>query len=304
MKFSFKQFIALSESGNAVADWVGGARATAHDIKIAIKFISEKTGIPFDELSDGVLGSTGHVLSGHKQDSGDLDIAIPDGKYDIKEITKKLNAAVNGESHYATGLKTYSFAVPVSSSKKIQVDLMFVGSKEWAKFAYNTDPNTKYKGAVRNQILFAVVMHKVEPGKDIVVKDENGNVIARASRSLKFDTGIERLFKVAGLKKDGTRKKTLDKVSPEELSIELEKIDPSLKDKFDPTSDIIIDPKIATKWMFGHSVQPQDINTTEKLIAVIKRNFSKSDERDIFKQAVINLNSNKLPIPEELQNPL
>ena len=303
MIFSFKQFLtSLTESGNAVAQWVNGARADASDIKTAIKFVSKHTGIPESELQDGVLGSTGHVLTGHKHDSGDLDIAIPDKKYDLTEVTEALKKAVNGEAHFAPGLKTYSYAVPVSDSKKIQVDLMLVDSKDWAKFAYNTTPDSKYKGAVRNQIMFAVVSHKIEPGKDIVVKDKDGNVIARASRSLKFDTGIERLFKVAKLKKDGSRKKTLDKVTPDELKMELDSIEPDLKDKFEPKADTIVDPKIAVQWMFGDGVQPSDVSTAEKVIKLIKEKFSKDESDDIITQAKENLKNNKLPIPEELDD--
>lgn len=303
MTFSFRQYLtSLVESGNAVAQWIDGARATADDIKAALTFVSKHTGIPFNELQDGVLGSTGHVLTGHKHDSGDLDIAIPDKKYDLTEITEKLKKAVNGEASFAPGLKTYSYAVPVSDSKKIQVDLMLVDSKDWAKFAYNTTPDSKYKGAVRNQIMFAVVSHKIEPGKDIVVKDKDGNVIARASRSLKFDTGIERLFKVAKLKKDGSRKKTMDKVTPEELKMELDTIKPELKDKFEPRADTIIDPKIAVEWMFGKGVSPNDVSTAEKVIKLIKQKFSNQEISDIIKQAKENLVNNKLPIPDELND--
>ena len=304
MTFSFKQFLEslLNESGNAVAQWVNGARASADEIKTALKFVAHHTGISFDELSDGVLGSTGRVLAGFKNDSGDLDIAIPEGKYDIKELLDKMKEAVNGEAHFAPGLKTYSFAVPVSDKKKIQVDFMIVKSKEWAKFAYNTDPKTKYKGAVRNQIMFAIVTTKLEPGKDLVIKDDEGNIIARASRSMKFDTGIERLFKVAKLKKDGTRKKNMDKVSPEELSMEIEKIDPKLKDQFEPAADAIIDPHLAVKWMFGDSVSPQDVNTAEKLIRVIRRVFSDGEAKEIFDQARKNLEEHNLEVPEELND--
>ena len=303
IQLSFKQFIqSLAESGHAVSDWVQGARADANDIKKALKFVSDTTGVSIHDLEDGILGSTGHVLSGHKHDSGDLDIAFPKGKYDIKELTTKMSDAVNGESKFSPGLSTYSFAVPVSDKKKIQVDFMFVPSKEWAKFAYNTDSKSKYKGVIRNQILFAVVSHKIEPGKDLLVKDENGTVIARASRSLKFDGGIERLFKVLRKKKDGTYKKDLEKVTPDELKLELEKIDPKLKDQFEPSPDPILSPQLAVEWMFGKGVIPADINTAEKLISVIKRKFSQKDASEIFEKAKQNILDNKQEIPEELQN--
>jgi hypothetical protein len=275
MLFSFKQYL-LGESGNAVKQWVNGQRASAVDIHTALKFVSKHTGIPLQELHDNLLGSTTHTLAGKQADSGDVDIAIPAEKYDVHEVINKLKDSVNGETSFETGLKTYSFAIPVSDDKKIQVDLMIVNSKDWAKFAYNTHSSSKYKGVVRNQILFAVVTQHVEPGKDVVVKNEDGQVIARASRSLKFDTGIERLFKLAGVMKNGKRKKTLDKVSPDVLQSELEKIDPTLK--FDPTPDPIIDPKRAAEWMFGKGTKPEDIDTAEKVIHLIKTKFKPEDQ--------------------------
>lgn len=300
---SFKQYLnSLIESGNAVEEWVNGARANASDIKEALKFVSNVTNISYHDLEDGILGSTGHVLSGHKHDSGDLDIAFPKDKYDVKDIVKKMSDAVNGESKFSPGLSTYSFAVPVSDEKKIQVDFMFVPSKDWAKFAYNTDPKSKYKGVIRNQILFAVVSSRIEPGKDLVVKDDDGNVIARASRSLKFDGGIERLFKVLKRKKDGTFKKNLEKVTPDELKLELEKINPKLKDQFSTESDAILSPQVAVEWMFGPGVIPSDINTAEKLISVIKRKFSSKEAAEIFEKAKQNILDNSQEIPEELKN--
>lgn len=300
---SFKKYLsAIVESGNAVKDWVQGARATATDIKVALKFVSQHTGIPEDELRDGLIGSTSHVAANKLEDAGDVDIALHNEKYNPKEISAKLKTAVNNEASFAPGLQTYSFAIPVSNDKKIQVDLMFVGSKDWAKFAYNIDPSSKYKGAVRNQILFAVVSQHIEPGKDLVVKNQAGETIARASRSLKFDMGIERLFKVALKKKDGTRKKTLDKVTPDVLKSELEQINPKLKDKFDPNPDPITDPQTAVTWMFGSGVKPEDINTAEKVIELIKTKFKDKDKKEIIANAIKNLENNKLPIPEELQN--
>lgn len=300
MSFSFKQYlVSLKESGNAVKQWVNGERASAADIHTALKFVSEHTGIPVQELHDNLLGSTTHTLAGKQVDSGDVDIAIAADKYDVHEIINKLKDAVNGETSFAPGLKTYSFAIPVGGDRKIQVDLMIVNSKDWAKFAYNTQPTSKYKGVVRNQILFAVVTQHIEPGKDVVVKNEEGQVIARASRSLKFDTGIERLFKLAAVMKSGKRKKTLDKVSPDVLQSELQKIDPKLK--FDPDPDPITDPKRAAEWMFGKGTKPEDIDTAEKVIQLIKTKFKPEDKKEIIAQAIKNLESNHLPIPEELQ---
>lgn len=300
MSFSFRQYlVSLKESGNAVKQWVQGERATAADIRVALKFVSEHTGIPVQELQDNLLGSTNHTLAGKQNDSGDVDIAIPADKYDVQEIIAKLKEAVNNEVSFATGLKTYSFAIPVGNGRKIQVDLMIVNSKDWATFAYNTPPTSKYKGVVRNQILFAVVTQHIEPGKDVVVKNEEGQVIARASRSLKFDTGIERLFKIAPLMKNGKRKKTLEKVSPDVLKSELEKIDPKLK--FDPTPDPINDPVRAAEWMFGKGTKPEDIDTAEKVIQLIKTKFKPSDRDEIIDQAIKNLEDNHLPVPEELK---
>lgn len=291
---SFKQF--LAEGGNATSKY-NTARANTSDISAALKFVSKTLNIPEKELENNLLGSTELTLLGKKKDSGDIDIALPLDKFDMADINKKMLSAVNGEGSLQSGTKVGSYAVPVND-KKVQVDLMFVKDKDWAKFAFYSGHGrgSKYPGAVRNILLISTVINTIEPNKDFILKDEDGNVIARASRSFKLDTGVERLFKIAPINaKTGKHNKSLEKVTPEELEAFLQKLGKNIK--FSKDADIINSPDKVAALVFGQSVKAKDIMTAEDVIKHIKK---LPNSKDIFAVAKKDLQKLSLPIPEEI----
>jgi hypothetical protein len=289
---TFKQF--LIEGGNATAKW-NTERANQADIKAALEFVSKTLGVPYNTLKNDLLGSTALTLLGKKKDSGDIDIAFSIKDANAESIDEKMRAATNGEGGYNKGTRVGSYAVPVNG-KKVQVDLMFVDDKDWAKFMYHSSlgNGSKYPGAVRNILMFTALTKRQVPGEDFVLRDNDGNVLARASRSIKMDTGMERLFKVEKTKA-GDYSKTLEKVGPEDVKTFLKELGKEVKFKGDP--DITSDPATVVQFIFGKGTKPEDVKTAEQVIALIKK---QKDAAEILKAGKAELERLKMVVPEEM----
>jgi hypothetical protein len=179
---------------------------------------------------------------------------------------------------------------------------MFVDSEDLAKFTYYSTEgeDSKYPGAVRNIMLMTLATFILEDGKDFVIKNED-EIIARASRSLKLNVGLERLFKVAKKRKDGDgRVKSLEKVSPDELEAELKDIDSTKVGKFEKSADIINDPDEIAHFFFGKKVFANDILTAEAVSKLINRTFTGEHLADIKKRIKDQLEQSGFEAPSEL----
>jgi hypothetical protein len=292
---TFKQF--LAEGGKATEKY-GTVRAKKSDIKSALRFVSKQTGVPLDTLTDRVLGSTRLTLGGHQADSGDIDIALSTKELDQDSVVEKMTFATGNKPH-VTGGSTYSFAVPTGEDRKVQVDLMFVPDTEWAKFSHHASEHSAHKSGVRNELLHSALKFSMEDGKDVRVKDVDGNDVARASRAYKLDQGVERIFKAAPDRKDGKgRVKTSVKVSPAEVRKALDAIGDD--SKFAETPDTITDPDQFAKLLFGPRAERKDLMSTERLITMIKK-YKAKDADAIFKDAVKGITRLKFQVPDELK---
>lgn len=294
LMLTFKTF--LLEGGHATTKWET-QRANQSDVKAALEFVSKAIGVPFNTLKNDLLGSTELTLLGKKKDSGDIDIAFTTKDADAESIDQKMLVATNGEGGYNKGTRVGSYAVPVNG-KKVQVDLMFVNDKDWAKFIYHSSlgNGSKYPGAVRNILMFTALTKRQVPGEDFVLRDDNGNVIARASRSIKMDVGMERLFKVAKKTKTGGYSKTMEKVGPEDVKTFLKELGKEIKFKGDP--DVTSDPATIVQFIFGEGVKPEDVKTAEQVIALIKK---QKDATEILKAGKSELERLKMVVPTEMQ---
>lgn len=291
---TFKQF--LAEGGHATEKF-NTSRANQSDVKGALSFISKTLDIPVEQLQKDLLGSTELTLLGKKKDSGDLDIAFSLKDADVKTIDAKMKAATNDEGGYNAGTRVGSYAVPVNG-KKVQVDLMFVNNKDWAKFIYHSEigNGSEYPGAVRNIILMTALAHTQEPGKDYVLRDENGKAVVRASRSIKMDLGMERLFKMAKVNaKTGKYNKGLDKVDPKEIEAHLQSLGKKVKFSHDP--EITDNPDHIAAFVFGNSVKAKDLMSAENVVKQIKKLKNAEEISSAAKSELERLN---LPVPKEL----
>jgi hypothetical protein len=289
---TFKEFLSesrLHEGGKATAEH-GTTRANKADVVAALKFVSKTIGLSYDHLVAHLLGSTKQTLDGQKKDSGDLDIAMIDDD-NRAEYEKKMTAAV-GFPPRKTGANVLSYAVPTTGEKRVQVDLMFVPDVEWAKFSYHSEPGSKFKGSIRNLLIYALVLNTMEKGKDMRIKDDEGNDIARASRSFQLDTGVHRVFKVAPMRKDGKgRTKSAVKTTADEV----EKVAKEMgsKETFSKEEDVIRDPGRFAKMLLGSKGTAEMLKTSaENLIVTIKK--MRTDHAQIFKDALADIKRQKL----------
>ncbi len=297
MKLSFKRFL-LKEGGKATEEW-GTERALKKDVKAALQKVAKTLEVAEEELAKSLLGTSRLTYQGKKSSSGDIDIAI-DSK-NFPRYNDLMLQSVNGEGQYNTGTNVGSYAVEVNG-KKVQVDLMFVKSTDFAKFMYYSTEgeNSKYPGAVRNIMLMTLTAATLEDGKDFVVKDGE-DIIARASRSLKLDTGLERLFKVAKMRKDGQgRIKSLEKVHPDDLDKELKGIDREKIGKYEKSPDIINSPDKIAEFLFGNGVKGEDIMTAEQVSNLINKKFTGAKLKEIKANVIKQLEKSNFPVPQEL----
>lgn len=295
IKQTFKQF--LFEGGKAT-EKLGTVRATQEDMKSALSFVSKHTGVSIEVLADRLLGSARLTYSGLQKDSGDVDIAMSEQEVDREKVVNAMSRAAGNKPH-VTGGSTYSFAVPVQNNRKVQVDLMFVPDVKWAKFSHHASEHSAHKSGVRNELLHSVLKFSMEPGKDLRVKDDAGNDIVRASRAYKLDKGVERIFKIAPARKDGKgRVKSVVSATPSEVQKTLN--DLGHNGKFSDSPDVIRDPDLFAKLLFGPKVKAKDLMSAEQLINMIKKH--KADHAEaIFKDAVKGMKRLKFNVPSELK---
>ena len=197
---------------------------------------------------------------------------------------------------HQTGGGVFSFAVPTASDRRVQVDLMFVPSEKWAKFGFHSELGSKHKGAVRNLLLANLMKRIFEKGKDITVKDDEGNEVVRVRRVFKMDGGLERTFRVAPMRKDGKGRVAPRKGTAEEADAILKQL--GRKEQFSRDPDPILDPDKAAEFMFGKGVKAADILSAEQVIKLI---FKRPDHPEIFKDAAEDIEAANLPVPEEIK---
>lgn len=289
---TFKEFllnpIKLSEGGRATAA-LGTIRANKSDIVAALKAVSKTIGISYDDLVDDLLGSTKQTLEGTKKDSGDIDVAITDNEK-RDEYEEKMSKTFGAPRK--TGGNVLSYAVPTTGDRKVQLDFMFVSDKNYAKFSYHSEPGSKFKGAVRNLLIYSLVLNTPEVGKDVRIKDKDGNEVARASRSWQLDTGLKRVFKIAPLRKDGKgRTKSMVKATPEEVQAVAKEY--GYKGTISKEEDNIISPSKIAQMLLGSGGTEKDLKTSaENLISIIKK--KRSDHAKIFKDALSDIDRQKI----------
>lgn len=168
--------------------------------------------------SDDIIPTGSFCKKPLSETYGDIDIAVNASKYlneglKFEEISSSINLILK-ESFETTHLKGFdqvSVKTPINGLEKngfAQVDLMPTTSLRWAKFIYHSpnlsEQESKYKGAVRNALLMALIS---EPTKQINKLFED-KIEEYQSLAIRFPTGlwnIKRSFKgKIGIVKKGT----------------------------------------------------------------------------------------------------
>lgn len=273
-----------SIKGKAATSSFGVQGINKNEIEPTIRWFANIIGIPYTDFH--VLGSTGKTPT-----SGDIDLAIDAKKYDINKVHAHVMQMLDGKGTYNKGTQVGSYAVPIMGTPErgfVQIDIMPSNHLEWTKFAYwSPGEKSKYKGAVRNALLRAVVASVHEPGIDAFLIDpQTGNWLVRVGRGFNYSSGIKRMYQIRGHKKTGEWNATLSNSTPEEIQT----LYPELQ--FDQKDRIIRDPKVATELLFGPGVTPADVETAEQIIELINR-FPEEKREDVLRK--VRDNFSRLP---------
>lgn len=296
--------IKLLEGGNALAQ-AGVARIDKKFVPSTIELVSRLSGVPKRDLHP--LGTTGKNAN-----SGDIDLGIDMGKYPPDRVHARLMTKLGNEHHvFNKGTKVYSYAIPIVKrvgeelievGGKVQVDLMFTPSVDWAKFSMHSestsDAQTSYKGAVRTILLKAVASLYTEEGVDKMMFDpQTGELVIRVGRTFDLTHGLRRIFQFRPERKTAGSTpyvKTMKTVhTMEELHDSLQKLKQRhpahFKDIELDMADheiIINDPAKVLKMIFpGAPVTPEQVRTAEQILTLISSRFDSHMQEKILTKA-------------------
>lgn len=243
--------------------------------------------------------------AGKKERSGDIDLAIDSNKVSPKEFEEVLSRLRNtlGQENYThhVGLHIHSFAVPINGSRSngyVQIDIKY-NDANFLKFSHFSAEGERsaYKGAVRHLLLASVVASTFKAGHDIQVK-EGDQVIAEARWGIDANDGLKRIYRMRKMRlRGGGRKKDMENVPASELHASF----PDLE--FDMSAETIRDPKKITQFIFGKGVKPEQIESAEEIIALLKKKRPELIEGGLFERVDRQLQKIGLTAPSEFNLP-
>lgn len=230
--------------------------------------LSESTGISFNELRDGFLGSTGK-----KSVSGDIDIGLDQGRHRVGELLDLLRDAYGRENVRSLPHGVTAVKLPIAgSSKFVQTDLM-IGVPDWLKFSFHApgEGESEYKGLFRSQLLRAVA--KSLRQQDF---DDAGDLLAEIGPSLDYLEGLKT-----------TQKGRRPKIRGEGLTKRLEKLTPAefreLYPRLQYRDTRTQDPRVAAQTLFGKGTEPRHLRSYELVSDLIGRSMEPSLQRRVFR---------------------
>lgn len=281
----------LIEGGHLFPEVVGIKQSEVEaTVKAVETTILKKLGLKGLGVDCFLLGSAGKKPS--DQLSGDLDIGISTDQLASKNgislsdtmpwLEKKLKAM-----GYATkpisGFSQVSVAFPIVGrpTEKCQVDLMLSSNLDWTNFVYYSPDlskgESKYKAVYRN-LLFGAIVSEIKT--EVLSSTDDGTPIELKKYVLRYNDGVYSVVKsFAG--KTGNILKTAKLLKN--------------RDEF-----ITQTPSEFVELLFGPGVQPNDVNTFER---VYDLTFNKSSILAPFRTAIMKkflsyLKEANLPIPE------
>jgi hypothetical protein len=286
----FKDWKSLNEGGNAIPE---SRSVTWEEARGTMDWVYKYV-IPFlglDKKDVDTIGSYGKKLEGDKH--GDIDVAVSAEALMTKNALKEddtVQFLANALAEKGLQIKInhgfciVSFGAPINGDTTqgtCQIDLMITPDLEWSRFIYHSPDfkgnESKYKGKMRNILLMALI---TETQKDITKRTPDDGVEELETNILRYPKGIFRVRKnfmgKKGLVKNG---------------------------KNDPNFDEFVtsNPQEVTELTVGEGYKPSDINTFEKLWAVIHSpNFKWKDKlQDILARFSECLQEQGLIFPSE-----
>jgi 8-oxo-dGTP pyrophosphatase MutT (NUDIX family) len=243
-------------------------------------------------VSQNIMGS-----AGKQADSGDLDIAMDEREFgldDLRSIADKWRSIQGQNAVVSKHLKTgqLNLLAPIAGSDEfVQVDLI-LGPQDWLKFAHHSPGKdmSPYKGVFISTLMG--VMAKLK--KDYELRVPAGSLWAKGD-----DTRIAEVIWAYNLEKGINRKwrlklkseENLSDVDPDFWETNLQRIAQKagveLKDvpRFTRTG-YVTDPVDVIRILIDDTVTPADIDTFEKLVAVVKARVTPEQWKTIKNRTV------------------
>jgi len=158
----------IFEGGNVFKDGDGRAltqRINQTDVAPTVMWLEMLTGLDLrgenDEhgFPEKWLGSTGK-----KPTSGDLDLEIDANQLTKEQLANRLvqwsqSHGFKPEDYVRKTGSIVHFKTPITGrpdSGYVQTDFTFLKKPQWSRFILTSDPNSKYKGALRNIMLNSI----------------------------------------------------------------------------------------------------------------------------------------------------
>jgi len=290
----FEEFVAsLTESGNSVEN----ARPFEQDeveptMKWLDKNVFKKIGLSGLGDDVAIIGSAGKKLPGDT--SGDIDVAISADKVagalnvSLQNVLTALDTELKRLGYVtkvAAGFNQVSIPAPIGGNIKNgvgQVDLMLSTDLNWSKFIYDSPDfrigESQYKGAYRNILLMSVIGQCF--GK-VLSKTDDGLTKEYEARVIRMNQGIVQIRKTFvgknGLIKTAKLMRDFDK-------------------------EITREPQEIMDMLFSGNHKPKEINTYEKLKALIESGSFKFPEKvdPILAEFKMRMERSGLPLPKDI----
>lgn len=231
--------------------------------------LGEHLNVPFFDLKEGYLGSTGK-----KQQSNDIDLVLPESSFSKDDVVARLREALGDQNVRILPSGIISAKVQQAGKKDFaQVDLM-IGDPEWSKFAFHSpdEGESEYKGLYRSQLLRAVAKSLRQQELDL----DDDSVLAEAGPSMDYLRGIETVHKARPMRRDGqARTKQLIRVTPAEFA----KLHPRIKVPDLRTKS----PQVAADALFGKGTRLSLLRSFESVSDLIQRTKSPVQKDRIFR---------------------
>jgi hypothetical protein len=244
-------------------------RVLREDVASTVQFVVDSLDMPgftFEYAMGNLMGS-----AGKQADSGDLDFALNDQKarfvgqpdlpvFSLRAFAARAREVLPAGHVNSKGLKGGQFqtAFPVAGDPAkgyVQVDFIS-GNPEWLKFSHFSPGKdvSPYKGVMLSTMLG--VLAKMQKS---FVTTSRGQYTSRVGLRFDLEKGLYREWKVQKQEGHGMSVVTADEFETTvQLSVRFARL------------SHVTEPREVLRLLFGRPVDPQDVNTFEKLVAMVQ----------------------------------
>lgn len=280
--------------GNAFKN-INSRRIKREEIVPTLKHFVQKINHPlitYDYVKDHIMGS-----AGKQPDSGDLDIALDANLFSIDDLKsigdkwRKFNPKYVNSTTIKSGQINLLSPIVVDnklSDDLIQIDLI-LGPAQWLKFSHYSPgkDNSQYKGVFISTMLG--VLAKFRPLYKLKAPSSSefsNQTVAEVIWAYDLERGLKIIWKI---KLDPSQKAR--EVDPDFWETNLQKIALKYGIKLNkiprfPRIGYVDDPEAVLEILFQKPVSLSSVNSFEKLVDLVKKEFSPTEWQNIKKRTI------------------